>query len=135
MRLHNSFLKSFPARGLQSMISGLWALCMRQCCMQRNCWIGSVLSNFLPLTFQSNCENSLTALTMLAPKTIPRCVLSLFVICFSILKQLASSDYKHSGVEMCFVACFAQLSCHSVPCSSLLEHCMVQQNSIMLKEL
>lgn len=104
------------------MNSGLWALCMSQCGMQRTCWIGSIMSNFLPLTFQSNSENSLIAQSMLAAKTIPRCVLSLFVICFTILKQLASSDYKPSGVGTFFVTCFAQLAYHSVPCSSLSEH-------------
>lgn len=66
--------------------------------MQRTSWIGSIMSSFLPLTFQSNSENSRIAQSMLAAKTIPRCVLSLFVICFTVLKQLASSHYKPSRV-------------------------------------
>lgn len=94
------------------------------------------MSNFVPLTLQSNSENSLIAPSMLAAETIPRCVLSLFVICFPVLKQLASSDHKPSGRGMFFVICFAQLTYHSVPCSSLLEYSVwYTKTSIMLKEL
>lgn len=94
------------------------------------------MSNFLSLTLQSISENSLIAQSMLAAKTIPRCVLSLFVICFPILEELASSDHEPSGRGMFFVICFAQLAYCCVPCASLLEYSVrYTKTSIMLKEL
>lgn len=78
-----------------------WALCMRQSCIQGNCWAGSMMSNF---TFQSNCEHSLIAQSLLAAESTPHSGISLSVTYCTLLKQLPSFPSQHSGVGTVFVS-------------------------------